>query len=55
MHTCYGRYGTIASRSVNTKGGSAALVGTLSKDDDDGIENVGKKMNLRSFKVNRVY
>ena len=33
------------------------LVGTLSKD-DDGSENVGKKkekMNLRSFKLNRVY
>ena len=31
---------------------------TLSKDDDDdggGSENVGKKMNLRSFKLNRVY
>ena len=28
--------------------------GTLSKDDDDGSENDGKKMNLRSFKVNRV-
>jgi len=30
-------------------------LGTLSKDDDDGNENVGKKMNLRSFKLNRVY
>ena len=30
-------------------------LGTLSKDDDDGSENVGKKMNLRSFKLNRVY
>ena len=29
--------------------------GTLSKDDDDGSENVDKKMNLRSFKLNRVY
>ena len=28
---------------------------TLSKDDDDGSENVVKKMNLRSFKLNRVY
>ena len=28
---------------------------TSSKDDDDGSENVGKKMNLRSFKLNRVY
>ena len=32
-----------------------ALLGTLSKDDDDGCENIGKKMNLRSFKLNRVY
>ena len=31
------------------------IIGTLSKDDDDGSENVGKKMNLRSFKLNRVY
>ena len=28
-------------------------LGTLSN--DDGSENVAKKMNLRSFKVNRVY
>ena len=27
----------------------------LSKDDDNGSENVGKKMNLRSFKLSRVY
>ena len=31
------------------------LLGTLSKDDDDGSENVGKKINLLSFKLNRVY
>ena len=31
------------------------LLGTLNKDDDDGSENDGKKMNLRSFKLNRVY
>ena len=31
------------------------VVETLSKNDDDGIENVDKKMNLRSFKLNRVY
>ena len=30
-------------------------IGTLSNDDDDVSENVGKKMNLRSFKLNRVY
>ena len=29
--------------------------GTLSNDDDDGSENVAKKINLRSFKLNRVY
>ena len=28
----------------------------LDKDDDhDGSENVGKKMNLHSFKLNRIY
>ena len=31
------------------------LIGTLSEDDDDGSKNVVKKMNLRSFKLNRVY
>ena len=31
-------------------------IGNLSKDDDDnGSKNVGKKMNFRSFKLNRVY
>ena len=31
-------------------------IGTLSNDDDDdGSENVSKKMNLLSFKLNRVY
>ena len=30
-------------------------LGTLSKNDDDGSEKDGKKMNLRSFKLNRVY
>ena len=34
---------------------SFSELGTLSEDDDDGIENVAKKMNLRSFKLNRVY
>ena len=32
-----------------------STIGTLSKDDDKGSENVGKTMNLRSFKLNRVY
>ena len=31
------------------------ILGTLSNDDDDGSENVAKKMNLRSFKLYRVY
>ena len=30
-------------------------LGTLSNDNDDGSENVAKKMNLRFFKLNRVY
>ena len=31
-------------------------IGTfIGKDDDDGSENVGKKMNLHSFELNRVY
>ena len=31
-------------------------LGTLTNDDDDnGSENVAKEMNLRSFKLNRVY
>ena len=34
---------------------SSHLLGTLSNDDDGGSENVGKKMNLRSFKFHRVY
>ena len=31
------------------------LVRELSNDEDDGSENVAKKMNLRSFKLNLVY
>ena len=31
-----------------------AIIGTLSKDDDDSSESDGKKMNLLSFKLNRV-
>ena len=33
----------------------AARFGTLSRDDDDGSEDVAKKMDLRSFKLNRVF
>jgi len=36
-------------------GYAIASLGTLSKEDDDGSENVAKQMNLRSFKLNRVY
>ena len=31
------------------------LMSELSKDDEEGSENVAKKMNLRSFKLYRVY
>ena len=31
------------------------LLGTLSRDDDNGSENVGKKMNLHSFRLKHVY
>ena len=41
---------------MSRAGRNFLLLGTLSKDDDDsGSENDGKKMNLRSFKLNRVY
>ena len=30
-------------------------IGRLSNEDDDGCENVAKKMNLRFFKLYRVY
>ena len=36
-------------------GTSRFLKGTLSNDHDHGSENVAKKMNLRPFKLNRVY
>ena len=36
-------------------GDLVAPLGTLSEDDDDGSENSGKKVNLRSFKLNRAY
>ena len=40
---------------VYSKASTIDILRTLSKDDDGGSENVGKKMNLRSFKLNRVY
>ena len=36
------------------KGGSISI-GSLTNDDDDGSENVAKKINLRPFKLYRVY
>ena len=39
---------------VYSKASTIDILGTLSKDDDDGSENVGKNNNLRSFKLNRV-
>ena len=38
-----------------TKNKNKQIIGTLSKDDEYGSENVVKKMNLRSFKLNRAY
>ena len=40
---------------VVTRSWSQVWIETLSKDDDDGGEIVDKKINLRSFKRNRVY
>ena len=39
---------------VYSKASTIDILGTLSKDDDDGSENVGKNKSLRSFKLNRV-
>ena len=36
------------------KGGSISI-GSLTNDDDDGSENFAKKINLRPFKLYRVY
>ena len=59
---------TLSKRSETGKGKSLSCIfkssitraitkflGTLSKDDDDGSENDNKQMNLRSFKLTRVY
>ena len=40
---------------MGRKSENCVVSATLSKDDDDGSENVGRKMNLCSFKLNRVY
>ena len=41
-------------RFVYSKASTIDILGTLSKDDDGGCENVGKNNNLRSSKLNRV-
>ena len=48
-------FSEIVRMGLSLCGRPILLIGTLSKDDDDGSENVGKKINLRSFKLNRVY
>ena len=48
--SAYSAHSLRDSHSVNI-----SLLGTLSRDDDDGSENVSKQMNLRSFKLKRVY
>ena len=42
------------SNMMDVLGPSLITLETLSRD-DNGSENVGKTMNLRSFKLNRVY
>ena len=41
--------------SSNVRNGKWKTIGTLSNYDDDGSENITKKMNLRPFKLYRVY
>ena len=48
MGVVWGNYG-------QGKGSAFMLLGTLSNDDNGGSENVAKKKNLRSFKLNHVY
>ena len=48
--TCYVKSGLVEQLSSQY-----FSLGTLSNDDDDGSENFAKKINLRSFKLNRVY
>ena len=50
----YRGYRYIEDRYIGVPRGRDVL-GTLSNDDDDRSENVAKKMNLSSFKLNRVY
>ena len=48
--TCYVKSGLVEQLSSQY-----FSLGTLSNNDDDGSENFAKKINLRSFKLNRVY
>ena len=45
----------IPPHSTTHKAGFQCKLGTLSEDNDDNSENVYEKINLRSFKLNRVY
>ena len=47
--------GNCKTMGLSLCGRPILLIGTLSEDDDDGSENAGKKINLRSFKLHRVY
>ena len=51
--TCIGP--AIRAKPILVKRFSQNIIGTLSNDEDDVSENVAKKMNLRSFKLNGVY
>ena len=51
LHIFTTSFSNTGSRIVRT----AQAIVTSSKDDNDNSENDGKKMNLRSFKLNRVY
>ena len=48
-------FSEIVTMGLSLCGRPILLIRTLSKDDDDGSESVVKKINLRSFKLNRVY
>ena len=61
LNTCMTGFPTLSNNSIHEfpplclSRSLRRLLRTLSNDDDDGSENVAKKMNLRSFKLNRVY
>ena len=47
FHACHTRFAVV----FPLPSCCVSSLGTLSRDDDDGSENVGKEMNLRSFKL----